>query len=125
MLRSLVGSEMCIRDSINVRPVADGIPEVERFLINSTIGTLVNNTTTAPQPDVEFEARAENTYMDQTVAKRYTGPCLPTGDDLGAGVARIRCDQVLIIATSALVNSEQINSEQNQGFEIESLILDD
>ena len=105
-------------DVINNRATADGVPEAELALISSTVGTEITDASAS----LDFQARAEAGYMDQTLSKLYRGPCAVGGSDLGAGVARIRCDEILIQASSTLVNSGQVQSDQNQAYEYRSLV---
>jgi hypothetical protein len=107
-------------DAINIRSIADGIPQPIRFLIDSVPGTQLN----VNNEGLRFEARATDTYMDQTLNNVYRGPCITTNTDLGAGVARLRCDEVLIRTSSELINSGQVRSDQNQVYQYISLVND-
>lgn len=110
-------------DFINERPIADGIPEVIAALIDSPPGTDVNTDGTGAITaiDLEFQARAELGYMDQQLSKAYRAPCAVTGSDLGEGVARIRCDEIIMTSSATLINSGDVRSDQNQSYEYRSL----
>ena len=105
-------------DFINGRPLSAGVPEYVVDLIDGPLGADINSDGSGFYTEaLQFEARTDPGYMDQSVGQTYRGPCAVIGGDLGAGVERIRCDEIVITAESVLVNQESILSEQHQVYQ--------
>ncbi len=108
---------------INAQNISKGIPPHINYLIDGDAGTKIytdaaknlpgapvfNDLTSITDPDIE-----------KAVTQSYRGQCRVIGEQLGAGIEKIRCNELQIDASTKMARTE-IKSDQSQIFEYRTL----
>ena len=110
-------------DVINKRKISDGIPDYVLTLIDGNVNDKVWYGATADgfsNNELDLLVPTNSTQMDREIIQWYNGNCLVFGQQLGAGVEKIACNEIKIDADSALKNT-RVASNQFQVYEYKTL----
>ena len=110
-------------DIINKRKISDGIPDYVLTLIDGAVNDKVWHGATEDgfsDNELDLLVPTNAAEMDREIAQWFNGNCLLFGQQLGAGIEKIACNEIKIDADTALKNT-RVASNQFQIYEYKSL----
>lgn len=110
-------------DFVNKRKISDGIPGHVITLIDGVTNQKVWHGAAGDgqsNRELALLVPTDANELEREIIQWYSGVCLAMGEQLGAGIEKIACDEIKIDSDTALMNT-RVSSNQFQVYRYKSL----
>ena len=110
-------------DFVNKRKISDGIPDHVITLIDGVTNQKVWHGAAGDgqsERELALLVPTNASELEREITQWYSGVCLVFGEQLGAGIEKIACDEIKIDSDTALMNT-RVSSNQFQVYRYKSL----